>query len=370
MESTVSSILDSIPILVVGTNLGISLINVRTREVITALSFNHMFQQSSPLRSNYVSSSFSRPHKHCRQSTEDKNDGIFGSMISQLIFGSDEHDSFEKDDTGCSHEANHRRNCQKIIIMGQRTSDAKSFALTLNIQSNCSKSFSRNVRGVSYQNDVESRRPSAKSQNLPFSVVAQAPAKRGSLFENMQRKLETMKFGNTADVNGNPTTLLHQHGGPMTNGGRRMKLSTSVPNLDKKETVQNKNKILEDPPSSSIERNTSNGRNIKTSTDINKNNVKTNKLKSSGYGKIYEKIKMFEPNLNPSGKKRSSSTSQATRRKNVGGGGLVDNPYYNSNHGHTPALNRNQQKPISTERDTLNHKGNESNDGKLLFCLL
>ena len=54
IASTVSSILDSIPMLVVGTNIGITLVNVRTREVITALSFNHIFQQPKSNRSSFM----------------------------------------------------------------------------------------------------------------------------------------------------------------------------------------------------------------------------------------------------------------------------------------------------------------------------
>ena len=82
------------------------------------------------------------------------------------------------------------------------------------------------------------------------------------------------------------------------------------------------------------------------------------KTKSSGYGKIYEKIKMFEPNLNSPGKKRSLSTSQ-TRKRNT----MRDNHYYNPLHGHKPPLHRSSQ----PDAENFNHKGNESNDGKRLI---
>ena len=90
---------------------------------------------------------------------------------------------------------------------------------------------------------------------------------------------------------------------------------------------------------------------------------RTKKTKSSGYGKMCEKIRMFEPNLNPSGKRRSSSISHKERKKNVPGGG--DNRYHNSYHNHAPALHRQQSQP--SERESIqNHKGNESNDGNII----
>ena len=172
IASTVSSILDSIPMLVVGTNIGITLVNVRTREVITALSFNHIFLQPKSNRS-----SFMRLHGPQRAS-DDKNDGIFGSMISQLIFGSYEVTSVN----GYRNvQSNRKFNFHNLIIMGQRTSDAKTFALRIEIQRK--SEFSSKMSSC---NTIRSsnRESSAKSS---FSVVAQAPAKRGSLFENMQR---------------------------------------------------------------------------------------------------------------------------------------------------------------------------------------
>jgi hypothetical protein len=339
LESTVSSILDSIPMLVVGTNIGIALINVRTREIITALSFNHIFQQQP--RSNHVTNFF-RGSNH--RISEDKNDGIFGSMISQLMFGSDENIRTHKDSNNSTR--NKTKYCQTLIIMGQRTSDAKTFALSLNVHKN-SKLSSNTVLMCS---DVESsqRLSSAKGQTS-FSVVAQTPAKRGSLFENMQRKHETMNCANYAHLNGNPTAILH--GKLKSNGIRKMKSSISVPNLDKSETKE-ENFTIPEVPKLIVENTNKNVKSKKSSEDKNSNIAK--KTKSSGYGKLCEKIKMFEPNLNPSGKKkRSLSTSQA-KKKN----GLADNHYYNPYHGHTPGLNRQQP-----ERDNSILKGNDTHDG-------
>ena len=333
LESTVSSILDSIPMLVVGTNIGVTLINVRTREIITALSFNHIFQQTR--RVNKPSSYFSRSNNN--RAFEDKNDGIFGSMISQLMFGCHEETIYEES-TGVSKET--IRN-QKLVVMGQRTSDAQTFALTLTLQKNCKKQPGLHPP---FNNNVDStyRTPSAKSQT-PFSVVAQAPAKRGSLFENMQRKHETMSFGNS-NLNVNPTALIHGR----IKSSSKLKPSTSVPNLDENKLIPTKQNTISEVP----HRVENKSKQRTTVPEVNNNMSRKNK--SSGYGKVYDRVKMFEPNVNPSGKKRSSSTSQ-TRKKNG-----PDNHYYNPYHNHVPGLHRQQP-----ERDTSTYKGSESNDGML-----
>ena len=326
--------------LVVGTNIGITLVNVRTREVITALSFNHIFQQPKSNRS-----SFMRLHGTQRGS-DDKNDGIFGSMISQLIFG-----SYEETSNDCSRKVQSNRKCNvhNLMIMGQRTSDAKTFALNIEIQRK--SEFSSKMSSC---NTIRSsnRESSAK---LSFSVVAQAPAKRGSLFENMQRKYENMSIGDS-NLTKNPTSILH--GKRKGNNGRKMKQSTSVPNLDKNDVKDDDYNRSEVPK---LVENYDKSLKNKKSSDLKSNNNINNlirKTKSSGYGKIYEKIKMFEPNINSPGKRRSSSTSQTRKRNSI-----RENHYYNPLHGHKPSLHRNSQPEVENSI----HKGNESNDGKFFL---
>ena len=323
--------------LVVGTNIGITLINVRTREVISALSFSHIFQQPKSNPSNFLKSY--GQHK----GIEDKNDGIFGSMISQLIFGSGEETS-----NGSSKNVQKIKKCdsQPLLIMGQRTSDAKTFALYIRVQKN-----SKLPSKLNHFNSIASnnRESSAKSS---FSVVAQAPAKRGSLFENMQRKYENMNISKS-NATKNPTSILH--GKQKGSNRRRMKQSTSVPNLDNNELIDDEPSVSEVPKVvESYNKIIKQKKSSDSKNNYNMNNM-IRKTKSSGYGKIYEKIKMFEPNLNSPGKKRSLSTSQ-TRKKNL----IRDNHYYNPLHGHKPPLHRSSQ----PDAENFNHKGNESNDGK------
>ena len=216
--------------------------------------------------------------------------------------------------------------------MGQRTSDAQTFALTLNIAKD-SILQARHQKSVNTNVDLtHSRAPSAKSQNS-FSVVAQAPAKRGSLFESMQRKQEGMRtsFNN---MNMNPNALLHR--GRIKSS--KPTKSTSVPNLDKPNKMLNKPSVPE--PSSS-------------------SNNASQKAKSSGYGKFYDKVKMFEPKLNPPGGRKRSSSNSNSRRRNE----FPDNHYHNQYHNHVQRLHRQQQ----PERDITSHKGNESNDGNCLY---
>ena len=323
--------------LLVGTNVGVTLVNVRTREVITALSFNHIFQQPKTNRLP----SFLRTHGQSK-GIEDKNDGIFGSMISQLIFGSDQEAS---DNESIGLQKNKTCHSQDLIIMGQRTSDAKTFALSIIVQKN-SKSSKIDCRNKILSTNREC---SAKGQS-EFSVIAQTPAKRGSLFENMQRKYAIMNSTNS-NGNKNPTSILH---GKSKGNSRKMKSSISVPNLDKSEIKEDEPSVADVPKLVENYNKTVKGR--KSSDPKTNNNINNmiRKTKSSGYGKIYEKIKMFEPNLNSPGKKRSSSTSQ-TRKKNS----MRENHYYNPYHGHKAPLHRNSQ----PEAEISNHKGNESNDG-------
>ena len=335
--------------LVVGTNVGITLINVRTRELITSLSFNHVFQQPLSQQKSY------QPFRHKNnRALDDKNDGIFGSMISQLIFGSDES---QLNNMSRKHSLSSSR--QKIIIMGQRTSDAKTFALCLNVQKN-NHTLSQREPGVS--SDTSTSHPRDNQvfagkflQQNSFSVVAQTPAKRGSLFENMQRKNDNMASSNE---DGNPMAILH--GKIKNHSHRRMKLSTSFPNLDEKD-IHDEGAMSSEAPHVP-ENNVSTSRGLKPVVG-NASQSRTKKTKSSGYGKMCEKIRMFEPNLNPSGKRRSSSTSHKERKKNVPGGG--DNRYHNSYHNHAPALHRQQSQPSERE-STQNYKGNESNDGNII----
>ena len=232
--------------------------------------------------------------------------------------------------------------------MGQRTSDAKTFALSIKVH----KTSMQQSKMGSLRNGVTSNRESSAKSS--FSVVAQAPAKRGSLFENMQRKYENMNIANSNSIK-NPTSILH--GKRRGSNPRKMKQSTSVPNLDKGEPEDNECCAIEVPKV--VENYKLRVKSRKSSDAKNGSNANNlmRKTKSSGYGKIYDKIKMFEPNLNSPGKKRSSSTS-LTRKKNS----MKENHYYNPFHEHKPPLHRNSQPEV----ENFCPKGNESNDGKSL----
>ena len=91
-----------------------------------------------------------------------------------------------------------------------------------------------------------------------------------------------------------------------------MKLSTSFPNLDEKDI--NDEVAISSEASHVPENNVSTSRGPKPVVG-NASQSRTKKTISSGYGKMCEKMRMFEPNLNPSGKRRSSSTSHKERKK-------------------------------------------------------
>ena len=143
----------------------------------------------------------------------------------------------------------------------------------------------------------------------------------------------------------NPNSLLHGSGANRINSSK-LKSTQSVPNLD--QSTKTKSKAASS---------TNNNESIHCGSSSS-----SKKTKSSGYGKLCDKIKLFEPNLNNihslslSSSKRSSSIPPQQRKKNNGRN--ASNYYYNLYHNHS--VNRQQ-----TDRENSTYKGNESNDGKL-----
>jgi len=116
----------------VGTNLGVTLINVRTREIVTALSFNHIFNkvcgdaanQPTPAQSSFSSFTSSYRGSSDRNSNHHDdpiNGGIFASMISQLILGvvQVQDPSAESAKQGCLASDQRENQEQTILIMAR-----------------------------------------------------------------------------------------------------------------------------------------------------------------------------------------------------------------------------------------------------------